>query len=186
MQTLIAGYHPIFFTLSPHESYQLFVQVENLKNEVQYELQENICKNIYCIIYILLLYLDIATYFVQDFSVAKNWDNGSVTIELQWRTGCGFIMPKVYVVFDDKTQRLKKSFNITSEETQLVTLSRSGNYSISVFDIYNGSLFGPAFELQEIQIDIPIITCMSFQMKLTNYCLLFYRFNECNSHYYSH
>lgn len=144
------------------------------------------------------LYLDtLATYFVQNFSIAKNWDNGSVTIALQVMiniyTSCMLIMPKLYVVFDEKTQRLKESFNFTSEGKRLVTLSMSGNYSVSVFDIDNGSIFGPAFELQEVQIDIPTtepvhsITCMSFQTKaITNYCLLFYRFNECNSHYYPH
>lgn len=58
MQTLIAGYNPISYILLPHKNYQLFVQVENLKNEVQDELQTNICKNNYCIIYILLFILE--------------------------------------------------------------------------------------------------------------------------------
>lgn len=134
---------------------------------------------------------------MQDFDIAKNWDNGSVVIEFQGMTepiSCGYFMPlELHVVFAEKTHGPITFLNFTSEGMWLVTLSMSGNYSVSVFDIVNGSLFGPAFEFQGIQVDIPItepvhsITRMSFQMKaITNYCLLFYRFNECNTHYYPH
>lgn len=115
----------------------------------------------------------LATYFVQDFNITKNWDNGSLTIKFYFlnEPNCHFINATgISVVFKTPIQ-LKKSFNITSDnDAQLVTLSKSGNYSVSVYDIVNGSLLGPVFEFYGIQVDLDISTtehisstCMSFQ-----------------------
>lgn len=121
---------------------------------------------------LVYIWIFLATYFVQDFNITKNWGNGSLTINYYFlnESNCGFInAPEISVVFKTPSQ-LKKSFNITSDkDAQLVTLSKSGKYSVSVFDIVNGSLLGPAFEFHGIQVDLDISitehissTCMSF------------------------
>ena len=50
-----------------------------------------------------------------------------------------------HVIFTDTTNGRKDSFNITlPEESKQVSLSTSGTYTVIAYDIYNGSVYGPA------------------------------------------
>ena len=50
-----------------------------------------------------------------------------------------------HVIFIDTTNGRKDSFNITLlEESKQVSLSTSGNYTVTAYDIVNGLLYGPA------------------------------------------
>lgn len=66
---------------------------------------------------------------------------------------CDFIEESIadgcHVIFNDTTQKLEYSFNITRSKEELVTVPESGDYYVTVYDIVNKSFFGPAFELQE-------------------------------------
>ena len=49
------------------------------------------------------------------------------------------------MIFTDTTNVRNESFNITlPEESKQVSLSTGGNYTVTVYDIYNGSVYGPA------------------------------------------
>ena len=54
-----------------------------------------------------------------------------------------------HVLFTDTDQELIESFNITGSDNTMISLSTSGNYTVMAFDIYNGSLFGPAVQYQD-------------------------------------
>ena len=62
----------------------------------------------------------------------------------------GSIADGCRVIFNDTTQELEYSFNITGSKEELVTVSESGDYNVTVYDIVNKSFVGPAFELQEV------------------------------------
>ena len=53
------------------------------------------------------------------------------------------------MIFNDTTQKLEYSFNITGSKEELVTVPESGDYNVTVYDIVNKSFVGPAFELWE-------------------------------------
>ena len=81
----------------------------------------------------------------QGLSISSTSDqniNGSVLVK------CIFIQglpaKQCYVVFTDINQGLEESFHVTGSEDSLLTLSFSGNYSVTAYDIFNGSIFGPA------------------------------------------
>lgn len=48
-----------------------------------------------------------------------------------------------HVTFNDTVQELHESFDITTMN-QLVHLSKSGNYTVMVYDIINKTFIGPA------------------------------------------
>lgn len=54
------------------------------------------------------------------------------------------------MIFNDTTQEMEYSFNITASKEELVTVPESGDYNVTVYDIVNKSFVGPAFELQEV------------------------------------
>ena len=50
-----------------------------------------------------------------------------------------------HVIFTDTTNGRNEFFNITlPEESKQVSLSTSGIYTVTAYDIYNGSVCGPA------------------------------------------
>ena len=72
-----------------------------------------------------------------------------------------------HVIFTDTTNGRNESFNITGSNSTIISLSTSGHYTVTVYDIINGSLYGPSFYYpQEIHIDIISIfpTSTSFSL----------------------
>ena len=53
------------------------------------------------------------------------------------------------MIFNDTTQELEYSFNITGSKEELVTVPESGDYNVTIYDIVNKSFVGPAFELKK-------------------------------------
>ena len=50
-----------------------------------------------------------------------------------------------HVIFTDTTNGKNESFNIMlPEESKQVSLSTGGSYIVTAYDIYNGSVYGPA------------------------------------------
>ena len=54
------------------------------------------------------------------------------------------------VVFNDTAQGIQKYFNITGSNEKLVPLINIGNYTVTVYDLINGSVIGPALESIQI------------------------------------
>ena len=58
----------------------------------------------------------------------------------------GLTVEGCHVTFTDKGLRLEESFNITGSGGAQISLQHSGNYTVTVYDIVNGSIIGPAFQ----------------------------------------
>lgn len=90
----------------------------------------------------------LATYHVQDLNI-KPYSNGSVGVQCLYycqqvaSNGC-------QVAFNDTAQGIEKSFNITGLHEKLVPLTNNGNYTVTVYDLVNGSVIGPALEFFQI------------------------------------
>ena len=48
------------------------------------------------------------------------------------------------MIFTDTTNGRNESFNILPEESKQASLSTSGIYTVTAYDIVNGSVYGPA------------------------------------------
>ena len=56
----------------------------------------------------------------------------------------GLTVEGCYVTFTDMSLGLEESFNITGSGRRQLSLQHSGNYTVTVYDIVNGSIIGPA------------------------------------------
>ena len=67
-----------------------------------------------------------------------------------------------HVIFTDTTRR-SESFNITlPEESKQISLSTSGIYNVTAYDIYNGSVYGPAVHHSTpVSVVIPTLSPLS-------------------------
>lgn len=63
----------------------------------------------------------------------------------------GLTVQGCHVTFTDMILGLQESFNITGSGGTQLSLQHSGNYTVTVYDIVNGSIIGPA-----LQYSIPI------------------------------
>ena len=85
----------------------------------------------------------IATYYLQYLNVSSaNYTDGSVKVKCVFLEGS--IAEGCHIVFNDTTQGLMESFDITGSGEMLLRISESGSYTLTAYDIVNGSIVGPA------------------------------------------
>ena len=112
-----------------------------------------------------IIYIDfiiIATYNVQDFSIDVN-SNGSVTVTCVFMEGS--INEHCLISFIDTAHGLENFFTAQGFKETNLALTESGNYTVEVYDIVDGTIYGPAIVYPEL-IEA-IITSPSTTSKVT-------------------
>ena len=70
---------------------------------------------------------------------------------------CLYCMPKVNqsccVKFSDIAQGVEENFVVSGLDEKIVTLKRNGNYTVTTYDLVNGSCIGPAIEPIQVVIN---------------------------------
>ena len=81
-----------------------------------------------------------------------------------------------HVIFTDTTNGRNNSFNITlPEESKQVSLSTGGNYTVTAYDIYNGSVYGPAvYHSTPVSVVIPTLSPSSISSVIRTSSKSFY------------
>ena len=84
----------------------------------------------------------VATHYIQGLSISSNDTSGLVLVK------CIFIQglpaKECHLVFTDAVQGVEEYFNISGSDYTSLSLSVSGNYTVSAYDLINGSIIGPA------------------------------------------
>ena len=81
--------------------------------------------------------------------------NGSVTVK------CVFVQSSIsktcYLIFLDAAQGIEKYFTVDGFKMTNLTLTESGNYTVEVYDIISGMIYGPAIVYPKL-IEVIIIS----------------------------
>ena len=77
----------------------------------------------------------------------------------------GSINEHCYLIFFDAAQGLEKNFKVDGFKKKNLTLTESGNYSVEVYDLVDGIIYGLAIEPPKL-IEV-IITPPSTSSKVT-------------------
>ena len=102
---------------------------------------------------IITLSLLLATFHTQDIRISSLYNNGSVNVQCVFVSGS--TADGCHVIFNNTANGQSESFNITGSTNTMITLSTSGNYTVTVYDIINGSFYGPVVLYpQQVYIDI--------------------------------
>lgn len=117
-----------------------------------------------------------ATFNVQDFFVSNDGNiNGSVKVQCFFELNIKLCdieehtIKECHVVFSTNDTVNDMSFNITGSKETLVTLCKSGNYTVTVYDSINGSIIDdkPAVDPKKLEVIISSTPCISNSMYST-------------------
>ena len=59
-----------------------------------------------------------------------------------------------HVIFKDIAQGIRKHFNITALHEKLVPITNNGYYTVTVYDLVNGSVIGPVLDSTQLEVNI--------------------------------
>ena len=122
--------------------YKIEIYLINSFNISEDQDNTTICKDIKIKQFYFWAYMFIATYNAQNFSIRSDAPNGSVMVACIFIEGS--LTTSCHLKFIDNVRNLNESFNITGPEQTPLTLKESGNYTVTVYDLVNGSIIGPA------------------------------------------
>ena len=95
----------------------------------------------------------LATYRVQHTNL-EQYSNGSVIVSCQY---CVPVAESIgegcYVMFNNSAGGLE-TLNITGTNEEIVTFKESGNYTVTTYDLVNGSIKGPAIAPKQIEVTV--------------------------------
>lgn len=96
----------------------------------------------------------LATYRVQSTDL-EQYSNGSVVVS------CLYCVPVAesigegcYVIFINSAGEVKETLNITGSNEETITFKESGNYTVTTYDLVNGSIKGPAIAPEQIEVTV--------------------------------
>lgn len=109
----------------------------------------------------------LATYRVQSTDL-KTYSNGSVVVS------CLYCVPVTesigegcYVIFNNSAGEVEETLNITGSNKEMLTLNEGGNYTVTPYDLVNGSIKGPA--TAPIQLEVTIGKAYKLKLTIINY-----------------
>ena len=110
----------------------------NSLNEIEGHDNTTISESAHCkLVFIIIIFL--VTYQVQDVLVSsEGYINGSVNVQCVFVSGS--TTDSCHVIFTDTTNGRYESFNIIGSDNTMISLSTSGYYTVTVYDIIDGNI----------------------------------------------